>query len=106
MQGWHTRFSTMLKYPSVLEFIKTIKLDAPHKWMLVAQILADAAPPPQKVNVNARIATLMQGCISLKPQSEKVWQGDTRVFFDHCKEAQQKVGSAIRFFTLDTPILL
>ena len=41
-----------------------IKLDASHNPMLIAQMLAGAAPPPQKRvyrDVNAHIATLVQG---------------------------------------------
>ena len=52
------------KHPSIWEFIDTLKLDASHNWMLIAQMLAGAAPPPQKRayrDVNARIATLVQG---------------------------------------------
>ena len=52
-------------HPSIWEFIDTLKLDASHNRMLIAQILAGAALPPQKKvyrDVNARIATLVQGC--------------------------------------------
>ena len=35
-------------HPSVLDFIKTLKLDASHKLMSITQMLADAAPPPHK----------------------------------------------------------
>ena len=66
------------KHALILEFIKTLKLDASHKWILVAQILPDAASPQQKVNVNACIATIIQGYISLKPQSEKNMAGGNR----------------------------
>ena len=48
-------------HPSIWEFIDTLKLDASHNRMLIAQMLAGAAPPPQKRvyrDVNARIATL------------------------------------------------
>ena len=51
-------------YPSIWEFIDTLKLDASHNGMLIAQMLAGAVPPPQKRvcrDVNARIATLVQG---------------------------------------------
>ena len=51
-------------HPSIWEFIDTIKLGASHIRMLIAQMLAGAAPPPQKRiyrDVNARIATLVQG---------------------------------------------
>ena len=58
-----------------MEFIKTIKLAASHKWILVAQILADAPPPPQTVNVIAGIETLMQGYISPEPQFKKYGRG-------------------------------
>ena len=66
LEGWHTRFSTMFRqtHPSIWEFIDTLKLDASHNLMLIAQMLAGAAPPPQKRvcrDVNARIATLVQG---------------------------------------------
>ena len=66
LEGWHTRFSTMFRqtHPSIWEFIDTLKLDASHNRMLIAQMLAGAAPPPQKRvyrDVNARIATLVQG---------------------------------------------
>ena len=71
-----------------MEFIKTIKLAASHKWILVAQILADAPPPPQTVNVIASIETLMQGYISPEPQFKKVWQGDTGFLSHNCKEAK------------------
>ena len=69
------------KHALILKFIKTLKLDASHKWILVAQILADAASPQQKVNVNACIATIMQGYISLKPQSGKNMAGGNRSHF-------------------------
>ena len=49
--------------------------------MFVAQILADAASSQQTVNVIAGIATLMQGYISLKTQSEKAWQWSQEYFF-------------------------
>ena len=66
MQGSHSRSSTMLrqKHLSVLEFIKTLKLDPSRKLILVAKTLADTAlPPPKWVehNVNARMVTLIQG---------------------------------------------
>ena len=66
LEGWHTRFSTMFRqtHPSIWEFIDTLKLDASHNRMLIAQMLAGAAPPPQKRvyrDVNACIATLVQG---------------------------------------------
>ena len=66
LEGWHIRFSTMFRqtHPSIWEFIDTLKLDASHNRMLIAQMLAGAAPPPQKRvyrDVNARIATLVQG---------------------------------------------
>ena len=66
LEGWHTRLSTMFRqtYPSIWEFIDTLKLDASHNGMLIAQMLAGAVPPPQKRvcrDVNARIATLVQG---------------------------------------------
>ena len=51
-------------HPSIWEFIDTLKLDASHNRMLIAQMLAAAAPPPQKGvyrDVNARIATPVQG---------------------------------------------
>ena len=50
LEGWHTRFSTMFRqtHPTIWEFINTLKLDAPHNRMLIAQTLAGAAPPPQK----------------------------------------------------------
>ena len=51
-------------YPSIWEFVDTLKLDASHNGMLIAQMLAGAVPPPQKRvcrDVNARIATLVQG---------------------------------------------
>ena len=51
-------------HPSIWEFIDTLKLDASHNRMLIAQMLAGAAPPPQKRvyrDANARIATLVQG---------------------------------------------
>ena len=51
-------------HPSTWEFIDTLKLDASHNRMLIAQMLAGAALPPQKRvyrDVNARIATLVQG---------------------------------------------
>ena len=65
LEGWHTRFSTIFRqtHPSVWEFIDTLKLDA-HNRILIAQMLAGAAPSPQKRvyhDVNARIATLVQG---------------------------------------------
>ena len=73
LEGWYTRFSTMFRqtHPSNWEFINTLKLDASHNQMLIAQVLAGAAPPPQKRvyrDVNARIATLVQGttCVNIK----------------------------------------
>ena len=50
LEGWYTRFSTMFRqtHPSIWEFIDTLKLDASHNRMLIAQMLAGAAPPPQK----------------------------------------------------------
>ena len=51
-------------HPSIWEFIDTLKLDASHNRVLIAQMLAGAALPPQKRvyhDVNARIATLVQG---------------------------------------------
>ena len=50
LEGWHTRLSTMFRqtHPSIWEFINTLKLDASHNRMLIAQMLAGAAPPPQK----------------------------------------------------------
>ena len=51
-------------HPSIWEFTDTLKVDASHNQMLIAQMLAGAAPPPQKrvyPGVNARIATLVQG---------------------------------------------
>ena len=42
----------------------TLKLDASHNQMLIAQVLAGAPPPSQKRvyrDVNARIAALVQG---------------------------------------------
>ena len=51
-------------HPSIWEFIDTLKLDASHNRTLIAQMLAGAAAPPQKRayrDVNARIATLVQG---------------------------------------------
>ena len=50
-------------HPSIWEFINTVKLDASHNWMLIAHILAGAAPPPQKRvyrDVNTCIVTLVQ----------------------------------------------
>ena len=69
LEGCHTRFSTMFKqaHPSISEFIDILKLDASHNRMLIAQMLAGAAPLPQKriyCEVNARIATLVQGAIT------------------------------------------
>ena len=66
LEGWYTRFATMFRqtHPSIWEFIDTLKLDASHNRMLIAQMLAGAAPSPQKrayCDVNARIATLVQG---------------------------------------------
>ena len=66
MEGWHTHFSTMLiqTHPSIWEFIDALKLYESHNRMLIAQILAGAAPPPQKRvyrDINACIATLAQG---------------------------------------------
>ena len=50
LQGQHTRFSTMFRqtHPLIWEFIDTLKLDASHNRMLIAQMLTGAAPPPQK----------------------------------------------------------
>ena len=51
-------------HPSIWEFIDTLKLDASHNRILIAQMLAGAALPPQKRiyhDVNACIATLVQG---------------------------------------------
>ena len=51
-------------HPSIWEFIDTLKLDASHNRMLIAQMLAGAAPPPQKRvcrDANALIARLVQG---------------------------------------------
>ena len=66
LEGWHTRFSTMFRqtHPSIWEFIDTLKLDTSHNWMIIAQMLAGPAPPPQKTvyrDANAHIATLVQG---------------------------------------------
>ena len=66
LEWWYTRYSNMFRqtHPSIWEFIDTLKLDASHNRMLIAQMLAGAAPPPQKgswcCDVNARIATLVQ----------------------------------------------
>ena len=65
LEGQHTRFSTMSRqtHPSIWEFIDTLKLDASHNRMLIAQMLPGEAPPPQKRvyrDVNARIVTLAQ----------------------------------------------
>ena len=65
LEGWHTRFSTMFRqtHPSIWEFIDTLKLNASHNRMLIAQVLAGAPPPSQKRvyrDVSARIATLVQ----------------------------------------------
>ena len=60
LEGWHSRFSTMFRqtHPSIWEFIDALKLDASHNRMLIAQM-----PPQKRVyrDVNARIATLVQG---------------------------------------------
>ena len=51
-------------HPSIWEFIDTLKLDASHNRMLIAQMLAGAVLPLQKRvyrDVNPRIATLVQG---------------------------------------------
>ena len=65
-EGWHTHLSIIFRqtHPSIWEFIDTLKLDASHNRMLIAQMLAGAAPSTQKRiyrDVTARIATLMQG---------------------------------------------
>ena len=50
LEGWHTHFSAMFRemHPSIWEFIDPLKLDASQNQMLIAQILAGAAPLPQK----------------------------------------------------------
>ena len=47
LEEWHTYFSTMFRqtHPSIWEFINTLKLDASHNQMLIAQMLAGAALP-------------------------------------------------------------
>ena len=60
------RFSTMFKqtHPLIWDFIDTLKEDASHNRILISQILAGAAPPPQERvyrDVNAPIAALVQG---------------------------------------------
>ena len=54
----------------------------------ITQILADAPPSPQTVDVIAGIETLMEGYISPKPQFKKVWQRDTGFLSHNCKEAK------------------
>ena len=66
MEGWHTRLSSVFgqTHLSIWGFIDTLKLDASHNWMLIAQMLAGAVLPLQKRvyrDVNPRIATLVQG---------------------------------------------
>ena len=50
LEGWYTRFCTMFRqtHPSIWEFIGTLILDASHNRMLIVEMLAGAAPPPQK----------------------------------------------------------
>ena len=51
-------------HPSMWEFIDTLKVNASHNRMLIAQMLAGPVPPPQRRvyrDINARIATLVQG---------------------------------------------
>ena len=64
LKGWHNRFSVMFRqtHTSIWEFIDTLKLDATYNRMLIVQMLAGAAPLPQKRvyrDVSARIATLV-----------------------------------------------
>ena len=51
-------------HPSMWEFIDTLKVNASHNRMLIAQMLAGPVPPPQRRvyhDIDARIATLVQG---------------------------------------------
>ena len=46
-----------ITHPSIWEFIDTLKLDASHNRMLIAQMLAGAAPPPH-IKKNHQIKTI------------------------------------------------
>ena len=65
LEGWHNRFCSMSthSHPSIWEFIEALKRDSSHNHLIMAQLLAGAAPTPQKRiyrEVNTRIQTLVR----------------------------------------------